>query len=123
MRHALVGGHEAERRLDQGLGVGTRIEGRLRDLEGPAIELPLAQDACDRLAREAARNEHLEPCDGIWCNHALRIGDQGFMANFGCLLQEEPGIERRRRVACSGEGLRRHAQQVSNSLSFLPRGV
>ena len=50
-------GHKRERGLDDGLGLGARLEGLGRERERKAPEFAPAQDAADRLAGEAAAGE------------------------------------------------------------------
>ena len=64
LRHPALLARDLERRSDQRFAVGARIERRGRDGEGPAVEIPLAQDARHRLARGAgARHSRAERCE------------------------------------------------------------
>ena len=79
MRSAAIevsaGAQQFQRQFDHRLGIGPRHQRRGRELQRQPPKLLLAENAGDRLAREATAGEFLEACRFVRGELALRGGD------------------------------------------------
>ena len=88
--------HDRERSLDQGLGVGARVEDIGIDAEAAAVELAAAGDARHGLMLEAACDGRVEPRGGCGLKRLTGAGDIGLMGQSSGVAEQEPRIELRR---------------------------
>ena len=87
---------ESERRFDQRLGIGARVERVWIEQEGAAIELAGAGDARHRLAGEAAADGGAETRRGVRTKRGAGVRDKGFVAERGGVADQQARIELRR---------------------------
>ena len=99
--------HEAERCLDQRLGIRARVERARIDAEAAPIELADADDARHWLAHEPPLDESAEPRRGLRCERIVERRDIGLVAQARGMTEQEPRVELRRGDPCLAQQPRR----------------
>ena len=109
---------DSERRLDQRLGVGTRVERARIDAEAAAVELADADDAGHRLAlRAAARPRRRSRAAAAGLERVAGPGDIGLVAQPSGMAEQQPRVELRRVDAGRGATPRRAPRRRPGSRS------
>jgi hypothetical protein len=102
----------AQGRFDDGLRVGPRHEGFGREPERQSPELPAADDARHRLARQPAGGPSRESTGALLADRRLRLGRERGGVDPERLQGKDAGVERRAVEAGFGEGLAQPRQSL-----------
>ena len=82
-----------QRRIDQRLAVGTRVERARIDAERSAVKFAKAEDARHGLMGKAAGEVSFEPRGGIGRERGIAIGDELLVAERGRVTEKQASIE------------------------------
>jgi hypothetical protein len=97
--------------INQGFGVGARVQHVRRHVKAPPVELALTGDARYRLTPDTPGDELVEQCCVVIGHHPVRLGNKIGLAQPGCVLQQQPRIAPPARNACLNQPVTATPQQ------------
>jgi hypothetical protein len=109
-RHGAIAG-AGEGDVDESLRVGARDEDAAVDVEGAPVELALAEDVGDRLARAAAAHHLAHPGQLVGREGSLRVDDELDARRAERARQEHLRVEARALDAARAEVVHRPAEE------------
>src|SRR5215207_1034604 len=113
--------HMAQRRFDNGFGLGPRHKRFGREPKGQAPELPPTDDARDRFAPEPARGPLPKSLGAGFPDGRLRPDGQRSGVEPKCLREENAGVKGRAVEAGVGKGAAEEGQSVGAGMLTFQR--